>query len=292
MFETGLTVISYAVIELSYTYKFGHNPHLRIDVRNGAFDERRARPNLPKMRRPYERVGEILLYIAPLLAMDLTMIKKFADVPFNEMRRTGGYASVDTSAMARKMTRPDKKYTSPAMSASFLAPTLHNFRLSSPFQLERALPSSPPTSRRLVLELITALFIYDALFFATHLAFHKVPALARSHRAHHTHSEIHPQVTNRLSVTERLSLVMLANFSLNIIGSHVLTRTCFVPLFVYLLVEIHSGMDLDWGYHRLMPAEWAAGPRRHAEHHRTGGGGYAPFFRWSDVLLERVDLGC
>ena len=274
MFETALTVLYYAVIEQSYTYKFAHTPHLRLDVRGKAFNVQKNRPRLPRMRLLNERLGEILLYIAPLLTMDLVMIKKFADVSFNEMRRTGGYAPIEASAIT------------PHMSSSFLKPTLHNFSLSSPLQVERALPTSPPSSRRIVLELIASLLIYDATFFATHLAFHRLDFLARFHRPHHTHTEIHPQITNRLSVLERLSLVMLANFSLNIIGSHVLTRTCFIPLFIDLLVEIHSGMDMDWGYHRLLPDGWASGPRLHADHHRTGGGGYAPFFRLWDLLLE------
>jgi cholesterol 25-hydroxylase len=102
-------------------------------------------------------------------------------------------------------------------------------------------------------ELVTAVFIYDALFFFIHIASHRIPFLARIHRPQHTHAEIHLQVTNRLSFAERLSLVLLANFSLNIIGSHVLMRTAFVPFFVGLLIDVHSGLDLTWGYDKILP---------------------------------------
>ena len=291
-FESFLTVVCYSITEPLYTYKFGHNPQLRIDVRSKKQDANKARPRLPKMRRPRERIGELLVYVAPLLLLDFIMIKKFSEVPINDIRRSGGYAidhSINATNFPLQLHRAAQVETSSFVSPSFLLPTFHNFTLSSPLQLERALPPTMPTSRRIVFELIGAFFIYDALFFAIHLAFHRIRPLARIHSPHHTHAEIHPQVTNQLSVTERLALVLLANFSLNIIGSHVFTRTCFVPLFVYLFVEVHCGMDLDWGYDKLMPAGWGAGPKVHAKHHQTGSGAYAPFFRWWDAGLVWVE---
>src|SRR2546429_530009 len=98
-----------------------------------------------------------------------------------------------------------------------------------------------------------AFFVYDELFFFTHLTFHRIKFLARIHRPHHTHAEIHPQIMNWLSIAERLSLTLLANFSLNVIGRYVLTRTAFVPFFVRLLVDVHSGLDLSWGYDKILP---------------------------------------
>jgi cholesterol 25-hydroxylase len=221
-------------------------------------------------------MGELVTFASPLLMMDFTMIKKFAGVPVSDIRQTGGY---------RALTDQELESISP----SFLLPTLHNFSWSSPLQLTRALPPLPPTSRQLVMELMTALFIYDALFFFIHIAFHRIPFLARIHRPHHIHTEIHPQVTNRLSIAERLSLVLLANFSLNIIGSHVLTRTAFVPFFVGLLIDVHSGLGLPWGYDKILPFGMGAGCRVHAIHHRTGEGAFQPFFCWWDTGLEWIE---
>ena len=275
-FETIETVLCYAIIETSYVCKFVRSPHLRIDRRVSSLqDSESSMPKLPKMRRPSKRISEIAIYIAPLLAMDFVMIKKFAGVPVADIRQTGGYPPIDPSQY--EFIKP-----------TFLLPTIHNFRLDSPLQLQRALPPHPPSSRRLVLELLTAFFIYDTLFFLIHLAFHRIRPLSLFHQPHHTHAEIHPQVTNKLSILERLSLVLLANFSLNIIGSHVLTRTAFVPIFVYLLVEIHSGLDLPWGYDKIMPFGMGAGSRSHAMHHRTGEGAFAPFFCWWDKGFERL----
>ena len=270
-FETLWTVLCYAVIEPLYTYKFAHNPQLRLAIQN---DKDSTNRNLPKLRRPSQRIREGITYMAPLLLLDLTMIKKFGSVPVRDMALSGNYD-------------PDIV----AIRGNFLAPNLHRFTLDSPMQTWRALPHIPPTSRQLVIQLAASFFIYDALFFLFHLALHKLPVLKQSHKVHHGHAEINPQITNQLDIVERLGLVLLANFSLNIIGSHVLTRTLFVPIFVWLLVEIHSGMDLEWGYDKLLPQGWAAGSKRHSQHHQVGTRYYAPFFNWWDNAYEVVAEG-
>ena len=273
-FETFETVLCYIILESLYIYKLKKNPELRIDKRGSALQESESgKQKIPQMRRPSKRKAEMFVYVAPLLVMDFVMIKKFAGVPVADIRKTGGYPPIDPNQY--EFIKP-----------TFLLPTIHNFRLDSPLQLQRALPPDPPSPRRLVMELLAAFFIYDTLFFFIHVALHRFKPLARYHQPHHTHAEIHPQVTNRLSITERLSLVLLANFSLNIIGSHVLTRTIFVPFFVYLLIEIHSGLDLQWGYDKIMPFGMGAGSEVHAIHHRTGEGAFAPFFCWWDMGYE------
>ena len=281
-FETIETVFFYALIEPAFTSTFAHHPELRLDNRFPEHDRTSDKPRLPKMRRPQHRILEIITYISPLLLMDFTMIKKFAGVPVSWIRESGNYLPLQSLPSANNSN----------ISPSFLLPTFHNFTASSPLQTRRALPISPPTSRQLCLELTLAFIIYDFLFFLLHLALHRVPVLKRIHVAHHSHAEIHPQITNRLSVPERLSLVLLANFSLNIIGSHVLTRTLFVPIFVWLLVEIHSGLDLPWGYEKILPTGFGLGAREHALHHRCGEkgqGAYAPFFAWNDAALKWIE---
>ncbi|MCJ1413087.1 hypothetical protein MMC19_007189 [Ptychographa xylographoides] len=269
------------IIEPLYTFKFGRNPDMRIDVRGSKHRTAgNQQPKIPKMRRPSKRMGEMFVYTAPLLLLDFTMIKKFAGVPLVDIRSSGGYPPLFENNSS------DSQQISP----NFLSPTVHNFKLDAPLQLIRALPFEPPSSRRLILELIVAFFLYDSLFFFIHVAFHRIPLLAKIHQPHHAHTEMHPQVTNKLSIIERLSLVLLANFSLNIIGSHVLTRTAFVPFFVYLLVDVHSGLDLAWGYDKIMPYGWGAGSKLHAVHHRTGGGGFAPFFGWWDHALQWLEV--
>ena len=227
-FETLWTVFCYGAIEDLITVAFVNWPELRLAHQHVSSETLKENPpRKPKgMRRPSRRGYEALVYVTPLLAMDLTMIKKYADVPLDHMLASGNYnASSVPSVGGHKQT--------------FLVPSLHNFSIWSPLQVQRALPIDAPSSRRLALELIISLVLYDALFFLFHLALHVLPVVRSWHHPHHSHAEIQPQITNQLSVFERLGLVLLANFSLNIIGSHVLTRTLFIPIFVHLLVEIH-----------------------------------------------------
>lgn len=267
-FETIWTVLLYAIIEPFITVVFMQHPEWRFT----STKEGRAKPR--GMRRPLRRLGEAVTYVLPLLLLDLTMIKKFADVALEDMLESGNYNYTG-------------HYSHPHR-ATFLVPSLHNMTATSPLQTRRALPVVPPTSRRVALELATSFILYDALFFLFHLALHILPGVKRWHAPHHRHAEMHPQITNQLHVLERLGLVLLANFSLNIIGSHVFTRTLFVPVFVWLLVEIHSGLDLPWGYDKILPSGWAGGARKHMLHHAGGGSGYAPYFSWCDHLLGQA----
>ena len=286
IFETLWTVLCYAIIEPSITAIFLRHPEWRFSSSSG---KKRGKPR--GMRRPSHRKAEIFLYIAPLLAMDLTMIKKFADVELNNILLSGNYAasaydfysSSSVNSTTSQLFTPRK---------SFLLPTIHNFSTASPLQLTRALPEFAPSSRRLTLELIASFLIYDFLFFLFHLSLHCLPVLKHYHATHHAHdTQLNPQVTNQLSVFERLGLVLLANFSLNIIGAHVLTRTVFVPVFVWLLVELHCGMDVPWGYEKVLPKGWGGGARKHMRHHNKGDGGFEPFYCWWDGVWELISRG-
>jgi cholesterol 25-hydroxylase len=277
-FETLETVFCYTLIENAFVFKFRRNPSLRIDIRTQKTADPRftcENPKRPRMRGLPQRLYDVVRYVFPLLMLDFALVKKYADVSVADIRRSGGYSPFHAS-----------------VGSNFLAPNFHRFTSTSPLQLWRALPKEPPSSRRLVLEILVSIFIFDALFFLSHLAFHRLRFLARFHKPHHRHAEIHPQVTDQLSVVERLTLVLLANFSLNIIGSHVLTRTVFIPIFVYLLVEIHSGLDLAWTSEKILPRGWGAGARKHAQHHREGEGNFQPFFCWWDYGLIRMERFC
>ena len=272
-FETLWTVFWYGAIEDLVTVAFINYPEWRLAHQHKPYEALRAQPpQKPKgMRRPSRRGYEALVYVLPLLIMDLTMIKKFAGVPLTDILASGNY---DTTRMSSLET---------THKSTFLVPSIHNFTLQSPLQTQRALPTDAPSSRRLAAELILSFVVYDALFFLFHLALHTLPGLRTWHQPHHSHGEMQPQITNQLSIFERLGLVLLANFSLNIIGSHVLTRTLFIPIFVNLLVELHSGLNLPWAYDKILPEGWSGGAKKHALHHRDGTGGFEPFFNWCDT---------
>lgn len=204
-----------------------------------------------------------MTYVSPLLFLDLLLIKKFKGVSWEAMVRSGGYepallSSTTNDAAINQTYSAFGGNARPANIATtnFLAPSVHNMTLSSPLQLWRALPEDPPTPRRLLLELVASIVLYDAVFFLVHVSLHKVPYLySRMHATHHDHAELHAQVTNQLDLGERLMLVLTANFSLQIIGAHVLTRTFFVPLFVLFLVQNHCGLNV-LSYDKILPSGW------------------------------------
>jgi cholesterol 25-hydroxylase len=291
-FETLWTVLCYSLAELLLTLVFLKRPEWRLQtghttkiIEKGEKIPQGSKRTRPRgMRRPSRRLMEGLIYVLPLLTMDLTMIKKFAGVPLSEMLETGNHHKTNPLS---QINETSNGLLSPR--SSFLVPTFHNFTLDSPLQIRRALPLLAPSSTRLSLELITSIILFDLLFFLFHLLLHYVPTLHSWHAPHHKHdAQLNPQVTNQLSVPERLGLVLLANFSLNIIGAHVLTRTLFVPIFVWLLIEIHCGLDLPWGYEKILPAGWGGGAKKHMRHHRFGTADFEPFFCWCDAELERI----
>lgn len=172
-FETLWTVFCYAAMEPFITAVFIRNPEWRLAQHSNAQPADRKRSKPKGMRRPSRRGWEALTYVAPLLMLDLAMIKKFADVPIEDMLASGNYNMALPNSTAGHGT-------------NFLVPSLHNFTLQSPLQTRRAMPAHAPSSRRLMLELFVSFVIYDALFFAFHLAMHILPGLKVWHRPHHS----------------------------------------------------------------------------------------------------------
>ena len=87
-------------------------------------------------------------------------------------------------------------------------------------QIERALPSKAPLFGEIVLNLVLSFLIFDTLFFMFHLLIHKNEFLYKNlHQDHHDHLEVNIFTTNKLSIVERIILVLSANMSLNIFWS-------------------------------------------------------------------------
>lgn len=174
--------------------------HIRLDPRSGK--EHLYRNGTVKIVPWAKRLPELFAYTAPLFLLDLTMIKKYAGVPTDALLRSGGYS-------AASVAKARDSLTGIIIRPTYLVPSLHNVSWSSPLQMHRALPFAPPTSARIALDLIAAIFIYDFLFFIPHVLLHRVPVLYTCfHETHHRHSEIQPQVTNRLDITERMLLLL------------------------------------------------------------------------------------
>jgi len=109
------------------------------------------------------------------------------------------------------------------------------------------------------------------------------------HAHHHTHDVVCSRVTNRLSIVERLMLVLSANFALKIVHAHPLTRTLFVPVFVFWLVGNHCGYDLPWALDKVLPSGVMISSTEHYRHHVIGTRSYQPFFLYIDNFMANRD---
>lgn len=155
-------------------------------------------------------------------------------------------------------------------------------------QTTRALPYVPPSLFYLIFHLIASVLVFDFIFFFIHLTLHRNLWLYKTfHRYHHTHDVLHPHVTDQLTIGERVMLVLSANFALKCFNSHPLTRTLFIPVFVFLLIENHTGYDLPFGIHRIVPFGILSGPVKHYNHHVNGERNYQPFLNYMDYLFVK-----
>ena len=154
----------------------------------------------------------------------------------------------------------------------------------------RLLPVDPPTALQVVSHTLLALLIYDVCFGLLHCCLHEVRWLyERVHAIHHSHGpSINAADTNRLSIVERITIILLANASLLAIGAHPLTRVVFVIPFVGLLVDSHSGYDFPLWYDKVLPCGVVKGAMSHYNHHMHGGQDYSPFFWHTDWLIRRI----
>lgn len=153
-------------------------------------------------------------------------------------------------------------------------------------QTTRALPREAPAVGQFVFQLAASILAFDAVFFLIHYGFHRNSLLYKYiHRHHHKHDVIYCHVTNQLTIPERLALILSANEALKIFSSHPLTRTAFVPVFIWMLIDNHSGYDVPWGAQHVIPVGLYGGPVKHYYHHEHGGRYYQPFFSYLDNLL-------
>ncbi|XP_025111362.1 cholesterol 25-hydroxylase-like isoform X1 [Pomacea canaliculata] len=211
------------------------------------FDRFKVHPSVTYIHQPFLGIlKDVVWYMAPLALLDTVIVKK--------------YNGVD--------------------------PTLWRTKELAWIQTTRALPAAPPSVGQLFFQVIGSVLIYDAMFFFIHLMLHKHRKLyLLLHERHHVQDVMHAHVTNQLSMGERVTLVLAANQALKILFSHPLSRAVFVPVFIWLLVDNHSGYDFPWGLQHVVPGGLMGGARAHYAHHMHGTRHYQPFFTYLDKAL-------
>jgi cholesterol 25-hydroxylase len=119
------------------------------------------------------------------------------------------------------------------------------------------------------------------------LCFVQVPWLKRFHARHHIMGgDMRACDATRAHPLEEATLVTIAITSLNLLRCHFLSRFFFNIVIAYMLTEVHSGYDLPWMMHRVIPFGLVAGSVRHSRHHAKGDQYYQQFFTYLDDLYE------
>ena len=150
----------------------------------------------------------------------------------------------------------------------------------------RRIPSNPPTLCLIFQEVLSALLIYDLLFFLGHNLLHRVPFLYR-----HVHSKHHKMPTVRAGDSVRHSFmdgmwdVICAVVALNILKAHAFSRLVFNAVAIYLIVEAHAGINFPWMIHNIVPFNIFAGPVAHDLHHQGGSRNFQKFFTYLDSFF-------
>lgn len=122
--------------------------------------------------------------------------------------------------------------------------------------------------------------------YPVHWAFHNIKSLARFHAKHHTMNYVRSTDALRQSMVDGAVHVLVSVASVNLSGAHPLSRAVYNVVVVYLLCEIHSGLDLPFMSHRVLPGVMGGSPY-HALHHHASGSKhhYHQFFMYLDGIL-------
>lgn len=153
------------------------------------------------------------------------------------------------------------------------------------------LPAEAPSLPALLLEVALCLLLFDGLYFFWHLLHHRLPWLYRTfHKAHHRHVATFALATQYSGAWELLWLGLFASLAPALLRCHPLTEMAFFLTNIWLSVEDHSGYDLPWATHRLIPLGLYGGAPHHDLHHLKFRFNYAPYFTHWDRLFGTLHL--
>ncbi|XP_067092973.1 cholesterol 25-hydroxylase-like protein [Osmerus mordax] len=148
------------------------------------------------------------------------------------------------------------------------------------------LPAQAPGAWAAVWDVLACLLLFDLQYFVWHMLHHKVPWLYRTfHKEHHRYTATFALTTEHSGVWETLSLGFFAGVTPVLLDCHPLTKMLFFSLNIWMSVEDHSGYDLPWSPHRLVPFGLYGGAPHHDLHHLKFNVNYAPYFTHWDRLL-------
>uniref|UniRef100_A0A8D0C8D9 Cholesterol 25-hydroxylase n=1 Tax=Salvator merianae TaxID=96440 RepID=A0A8D0C8D9_SALMN len=148
------------------------------------------------------------------------------------------------------------------------------------------LPLRAPGFFTLLLDVTLCLLLFDFFYFVWHVLHHKVPWLYKTfHKLHHKHVSTFALTAQYSSMWELLWLGFFSTIGPVLLKCHPLTEMTFFIVNIWFAVEDHSGYDLPWSTHRLIPFGLYGGAPHHDLHHLRFKVNYAPFFTHWDHLF-------
>eukprot|EP00929_Paragymnodinium_shiwhaense_P006969 TRINITY_DN110920_c0_g1_i1.p1 TRINITY_DN110920_c0_g1~~TRINITY_DN110920_c0_g1_i1.p1 ORF type:complete len:473 (+),score=55.62 TRINITY_DN110920_c0_g1_i1:90-1508(+) len=151
-----------------------------------------------------------------------------------------------------------------------------------------------PSFMRVAVELGLGIFLYDLFFYPIHWSLHRLPfkAWRHEHERHHSWAKSEAAAHNATETVYHSLVDGFLQVLINIIvqqispwgHKHPLSRFFHNILVTYLLCESHSGYDLPFMSHRLLPGVFGGSPR-HEAHHQMSGVSYHQFFTYIDDAL-------
>jgi sterol desaturase/sphingolipid hydroxylase (fatty acid hydroxylase superfamily) len=159
------------------------------------------------------------------------------------------------------------------------------------FVPRRRMPSVSPTVYMLLKEISLSLIGYDFLFYVGHSVMHKYRHLfVNFHEKHHSSISVRAPDAIRHTFLDGTFDVFCSVITLNTLRAHPLSRSLFNVVAIYWIVEAHSGMNMPWMVHNIVPYNIFAGAVVHDLHHKKGNVNFQKFFTYLDYLFGSLQL--
>lgn len=166
---------------------------------------------------------------------------------------------------------------------SYLAP-FFLFDNIYPRRKERIASLHYPSLYRIVFDVSICLLIYDFLFYFIHLAFHSSKRLYKIHAKHHSERILTSSDTINVSFIDGTLQVLCSVIAVNVSQAHPLSRALYNIMITLMLTEIHSGYDLPFMTHNIVPLNILGGSVKHFIHHKEGDKYFHQFFNYLDSI--------
>lgn len=136
---------------------------------------------------------------------------------------------------------------------------------------------------RQIVEVASGLLLFELMGYAYHRAAHRVPALWRLHKVHHSAQKMDWLASFRQHPLEIVALTLVQNVPLILLGIPLASHALVLLLLRLNTVFVHADLEL--------PGRWwkqvVASPEFHHRHHQRDGRvvNYASLFPWLDRVF-------